>query len=373
MSKSIHIVALDVPYPLDYGGAIDMFYRIKALHELGYKITLHCFEYGRGNQPELEKYSDNVIYYSRKKSALDWLSKTPFIVKSRSSETLLANLSKDNSPILFEGIHCTAHLNNPKLKGRVKLVRCHNIEHDYYDSLAKRAKGLKRLFYSSEAKKLRAYESALSGATALLAIQNKDLDHFKAINPNTVLLPASLPELEIKSDVQPEDFGLFHGNLSVSENDAAATWIIENVTSKTDDFDFRIAGKNPSDALVELCKKNGVKLIANPSDEEMTHLISTANVHVQYTDQPTGLKLKLLNALMSNGTVIVNSAMVSGSDLNQYCSIADSPKAYIAAIAEARKTEQINAAQQRRFAIQSQFNTVKNCKVIEKLIQQESI
>lgn len=369
MSKSIHIVALDVPFPLDYGGAIDMFYRLKALHELGYKITLHCFEYGRGKQRELEKYSDNVIYYSRKKSALDWLSKTPFIVKSRSSETLLTNLLKDNSPILFEGIHCTAHLNNSKLKDRVRLVRCHNIEHDYYDSLAKRAKGLKRLFYSSEAKKLRAYESELSGATALLTIQNKDLNHFKSINTNTVLLPASLPELEIKGDVQTEYFGLFHGNLSVSENEAAATWIIENVTSKITDFDFKIAGKNPSDALIEMCKKNKVQLIANPSDEEMTQLISSAKVHVQYTDQPTGLKLKLLNALLSNGAVVVNSDMVSGSDLDEYCTIADSPKAFIDAISDARKTGQSKSMQERRTAIQSQFNTVKNCKVIEELTQ----
>ncbi len=371
MSKSIHIVALDVPYPLDYGGAIDMFYRIKALHELGYKITLHCFEYGRGKQSELVKYTEEVIYYPRKKSVLDWLSKTPFIVKSRSSETLLANLLKDNSPILFEGIHCTAHLNNPKLKDSIKFVRCHNIEHDYYNSLAKRAKGLKRLFYSSEAKKLRAYESKLSEATALLAIQNKDLDHFKGINPNTVLLPASLPELEIKNNIQTEDFGLFHGNLSVSENDAAATWIVENVISKIADFDFRIAGKNPSDTLIELCKKHKVKLITSPSHEEMSHLISTAKVHIQYTDQPTGLKLKLLNALLSNGAVIANSVMVYGSGLDEHCTIADSPKAFIDAIAVARKSEQTKAIQKRRNAILAQFNTLNNCKVIEELIQKE--
>ncbi|MGB0914898.1 MAG: hypothetical protein ACPGVI_02450 [Crocinitomicaceae bacterium] len=366
MSKSIHIVALDVPYPLDYGGAIDMFYRLKALHELGYKITLHCFEYGRGKQRELEKYSDNVIYYSRKKSALDWLSKIPFIVKSRSSETLLANLLKDNSPILFEGIHCTAHLNNPKLKDRVKLVRCHNIEHDYYDSLAKRAKGLKRIFYSSEAKKLRSYESELSGATALLAIQNKDLDHFKAINSNTVLLPASLPELEIKGDVQTEDFGLFHGNLSVSENENAATWIIENVTSKIADFDFRIAGKNPSKSLIELCKKHDIELIENPSDEAMNKLITSAKVHIQYTDQPTGLKLKLLNALMSNGAVIVNPDMVAGSDLNQYCTLANSPIEFIQAIKSSTNSIDTDA---RHKAIQSMFDTTKNCQLIEELTQ----
>ena len=54
--KHLHIVCLDVPYPVDYGGVFDLFYKIKALSEAGVKIHLHCFEYGRGQQP----YSTNT-------------------------------------------------------------------------------------------------------------------------------------------------------------------------------------------------------------------------------------------------------------------------------------------------------------------------
>ena len=46
-NKRLHIVAFDVPFPANYGGAIDVFYKLKALHQLGIRITLHCFEYGR--------------------------------------------------------------------------------------------------------------------------------------------------------------------------------------------------------------------------------------------------------------------------------------------------------------------------------------
>ncbi len=63
--KHLHIVCFDVPYPADYGGVIDVFYRIKAFHELGIKIHLHCFEYGRGKQIELEQYCIEVKYYKR--------------------------------------------------------------------------------------------------------------------------------------------------------------------------------------------------------------------------------------------------------------------------------------------------------------------
>ena len=39
------------------------------MHKLGIKIHLHCFEYGRGQQPELQQYCEEVIYYHRESLA----------------------------------------------------------------------------------------------------------------------------------------------------------------------------------------------------------------------------------------------------------------------------------------------------------------
>jgi len=58
LDKHLHIISFDVPYPTDYGGAIDVFYKIKALHKLGIKIHLQTYEYGRGQQDELLKYCE---------------------------------------------------------------------------------------------------------------------------------------------------------------------------------------------------------------------------------------------------------------------------------------------------------------------------
>jgi len=44
--KKLHIVSFDVPYPANYGGVIDVFYKLKALHSLGIEIYFHVFEYG---------------------------------------------------------------------------------------------------------------------------------------------------------------------------------------------------------------------------------------------------------------------------------------------------------------------------------------
>ena len=43
--KHLHIVSFDIPYPPNYGGVIDVYYKLKALHRKGVKIILHCFEY----------------------------------------------------------------------------------------------------------------------------------------------------------------------------------------------------------------------------------------------------------------------------------------------------------------------------------------
>ena len=65
-SKHLHIISFDVPYPTNYGGVIDVYYKMKALHQQGIKIHLHCFEYGRAEAKILEDICEKVYYYKRK-------------------------------------------------------------------------------------------------------------------------------------------------------------------------------------------------------------------------------------------------------------------------------------------------------------------
>ena len=101
-----------MPFPPDYGGVMDVFFRIKHLKEAGFIIILHCFDYndraGDANIRKLKEYCQEVHIYSRKKSIFSLLGKQPFIVHSRQNKLLLSNLLKNDYPILFEGIHTTA-------------------------------------------------------------------------------------------------------------------------------------------------------------------------------------------------------------------------------------------------------------------------
>ena len=66
MNKTLHVVALNIPWPANYGGVIDIYYKVKALHECGVKIILHCFEYERPHAAELEAICEEVHYYRRR-------------------------------------------------------------------------------------------------------------------------------------------------------------------------------------------------------------------------------------------------------------------------------------------------------------------
>ena len=325
----LHIIAFDVPYPANYGGVIDVFYRVKALSEAGIKVHLHCFEYGRGEQ-EILKRCHEVKYYRRDTSFAKQLSLTPFIVKSRQSEELVKDLLQDDYPILCEGLHSTAVLSDKRLKNRKVYVRAHNVEHDYYHALGESERwGWKRLFYYAEAWKLRRYEPVLRKVAGIFAISQQDADYFSKRYDKVTLVPGFNSADSVCSETGRGEYVLYHGNLSVRENEDAAKWLIENVFAELNLLCI-VSGLNPSEKLVKLAEKHpNVTLVANPDDAEMIDLLRQAQVNILVTNQPTGLKLKLLNALYNGRFCLVNSDMVKGTSLESLCVVADEPEQMI--------------------------------------------
>ena len=177
-TKKLHIISFDVPYPADYGGVIDVFSRVKWFSEKGWEVILHCFEYKRPQAKELEKFAE-VHYYPRPTGLKYWFSKIPFIVNTRINTNLEKILRETKDEVILEGMHCAHYVNMQPGKF---YVRVHNIEHLYYAKLAKGASFLKKIYYQSEAKKLKNYEFVLVKAKGLLVISSEELEHFKKIN-----------------------------------------------------------------------------------------------------------------------------------------------------------------------------------------------
>lgn len=369
--KAIHIVSFDVPFPANYGGVIDVYYKLWWLKRAGISIHLHCFAYGRKPAPELEALCEKVTYYERKTGLLSNLSLLPYTVKSRQSKALEKNLLADDLPILFEVLHTCYLLNDARFKNRQKIYRHSNIEHQYYLELARSERSLvKRLFLRVEAWKLRRFEAILNFADIILAVNQKDTDYFKQYYPKaiSVYLPSFHPNASVTSKTGKGDYLLFHGNLSISENYEAALWLTEHVFSRSA-HNVILAGLNPPEFLKAAVQKYpNIQLLASPSEQEMDALIQNAQAHVLYTPQPTGLKLKLLNTLFKGRFVISNSHMISGTGVsaNNGFLIANSGKEYIKAINEAMNRDFSAELVAERTSLTAHFDNTKNAgKLIE--------
>ena len=147
-NRHLHVVCFDIPYPPNYGGAIDMFYKLVALSQIGIKIHLHCFKYGRNESKKLKEICYEVKYYERNVAKSGLFNKLPYVVISRNSDLLPKHLLNDEYPILFEGLHTCFYLSHPGLKDRRKVVRTHNIEHEYYDNLAQVERNIFKRYYA---------------------------------------------------------------------------------------------------------------------------------------------------------------------------------------------------------------------------------
>ncbi|MEA3478080.1 MAG: glycosyltransferase family 1 protein [Bacteroidota bacterium] len=325
--KHLHIVAFDVPYPPNYGGVIDVFYKIKALHKEGVGIILHCFEYpGRDRAEQLNQYCEEVHYYRRKVGLKSALTFKPYIVSSRKSKSMVKRLLEDEYPILFEGLHSCYHIDDKRLKGRFKIYRESNIEHRYYYNLFKVDKKIRsKIYYLFASCKLRYYQRVLKHSSLMLVVSQKDTiylkKHFK--NNKVSYLPSFHANNEVNCLLGKGDYAIYHGNIEVPENAHAAEFLANEVFNDMG-IPLVIAGMNPPEHIRKLVeKRSDIRLVANPDDETMFDLIRKAHVNILVTFQATGLKLKLLNTLYKGRFCLVNRKMLNGTMLDELCVIGD--------------------------------------------------
>lgn len=338
MERHLHIVSFDVPYPVNHGGMYDLYYKLVALHQAGVRIHLHCFEYGRGEQPELEKYCASVHYYPRQCGHKGFSYKLPYIVASRACPDLIDELLKDDYPILMEGVHCTYLVTDERFNNRKLILRLHNVEYQYYRELYHSTGSLfKKIYYLHESKLLREYEAAIAKKVQLIiAVSEQDVRTYREEFGvrNIVQLPVFLPYGEIEGDQGVGCFCLYQGNLSVAENEKAALWLMKEVF---DDLPvhFIVAGREPSRKLERAAESHShTCLVANPTEQEMQDMIRKAQINILPSFNCTGIKLKLLNALYNGRHCVVNDAAVKGSGLEPACHIGTNANAFRELVAQ---------------------------------------
>ena len=301
------------------------------LKKLGVEIHLHTFEYGRGKQKELEKYCKRIYYYNRNSFIKSFISKDPFIVKSRENRHLISNLTNDNSPILFEGLHTTSPLFLKAIKDQKTFVRAHNIEHLFYKGLSESESSIfKKTFFKQESKKLFKYESILKKVDGIFTISPYEQVYFlEKYGKKAIYIPA-FHEVTKKIDYLKDNNKtvLFHGNILVPENVKAILFLID--VYKDSAYNLVIASSHQDKNInTEINKFKNIRFENLKSPNDLKELFKTAHINVLPTFQKTGIKLKLLNALYQGKFIIANNNMIEDTGLETLTEIANTKKEFL--------------------------------------------
>lgn len=373
MKKHIHIVCLDVPWPADYGGAIDMMNRIMQFHKAEIAVHLHYFSYNeRGMPNELNQYCESIHVYERRTGHQGISMKLPYIVASRMDPALLENLQRDDHPVILEGIHCTGYLDALVKAGRKVIVRMHNEEHAYYRELARATSSLiKKAYFLRESRLLEKYSHTLSDKAIYACVSMNDIHVFQDEYHlmQSFFIPTFPAWQQVKGETGLGTFCLFHGNLSVPENEEAAMWLLKKVFTKIK-VPFVIAGKQPSERLQKQAHaQQHTCIVANPTGAEIDDLVRKAQINVLpcFNKRITGIRLKLLHALFEGRHCIVNAPMVEGTGLEAACHIATNAGSFASVIMQLHR--QPYAEEEIRLRKQLLGDTYNNVKNTRQLIQ----
>lgn len=370
MNRPIHIVCLDAPSPPDYGGAIDMFYKVRALAQLGWRIHLHYFAYRKNrNTAGLADCCQEIHQYERKGLVAAFPLTIPFIVGSRINTLLIQRLNADKHPILLEGLHCAGLVSHIKDTKRI-VLRMHNEEASYYHHLAQSETSVfKKAYYRQESRLLKKFQHQLNKSVHLACVAQTDESLFADQYgfQQTAFIPCFLPWQSLAPNKGRGAFCLYHGNLSVAENEEAAMWLMTEIF-RHGKHPLVIAGKGLSKRLVvEAARHSNVSLVNDPSIRVIDGLVREAQINVLPSLNRTGVKLKLLNALFNGRYCITNPQGIDGSGIKNGVIIASNADAWQTAINQLMPLSFEKAQVEERKSILQRYNNYLNATKLSEL------
>jgi len=253
----------------------------------------------------------------------------------------------------------------------------HNIEHNYYAALGLVEKSFfRKKYFEAEAKKLEKFESILQHADVIAAISPADAKYLAGKYGHPSLQDSSVTNImafhphETTSIKEGKgDFALYHGSLSVGENNQAALYLVNEVFNDLN-TKLVIAGNGVSAELKQaVANKKNIEIKENVSIEEIYSLIQNAQINILPTFQSTGIKLKLLSALFIGRHCIVNSPMVTQTGLELLCHLADTPadmKRKVSELMSASFT--LEDKRKRVLILEEKFSNEANIRKLEQLV-----
>lgn len=329
--KQLHIISFDNPFPPNYGGVIDVFYKIKALHQQGIKIYLHCF-YLEKNQvsDELKAITEKVFLYPKNRNPLFLFSHIPMSVISRFDEKLIENITSIKAPILTEGLQSSMIINHLKLTDQKIYLRLHNIESNFYSGMSKNESSiLKKILYRLEAFKYKNYQKKIGQFDYVFGLSYFECDFIAQQTKNWSYLPVFHGN-EINNQLSEfGNFALYHGDLRLADNKRAAAFCI-SVFKKIKNYKLIIASSNGRKFIANLIgDASNIEFIELQNHSQLEDLLNNAHLNILLSFQKSGTKLKIINALHRSRFCLINENMVDDEKILSLCQVATAENDFI--------------------------------------------
>jgi glycosyltransferase involved in cell wall biosynthesis len=344
-----------------------MFYKVRAL-SVHHDIILHYFSYKENrNARGLEGYCREIHSYERLPFYRSLPLTTPYIIGSRNNHLLAEKLMMDDYPVLLEGIHCAGLI--PSLNQKKIVLRMHNDEAEYYKRLADTEENsFKKAYHLNEARLLRKKQLLLDNGLAMACVSKTDMDVFRTIYHKTNLhfIPSFTPWQKPSNLEGSGNYCLYHGNLEISENIEMVFWLIKNVFRQSE-ARFIVAGKGAIKLPSAYVGQN-TTIISDPTDDELDELISNAHINILPSLNNTGLKLKMIHALMNGRHCLTNDAGVAGTYFHKAVTIANTPQAYVEQIKLLMKKPFTKEMSEQRQQVAKEYNNATNASKLSALL-----
>lgn len=365
-NQSLHIISFDTPFPPNYGGVIDVFYKIKALHSIGVHIHLHCFvDEIPIDSSGLKEITEKIYFYKRKNKFWSYFQLKPFSVYSRFSDELVSRINQDHFPILFEGLQTTALLRQIQNKSRTLFLRLHNNEEKYYSGLSKSEKNaFKKVAYWLESIKYKFYQkSVFKQFEEVFTLSKSEHQTVDSFSKNSIYVPVFHGNNALKALSEKGEFAMYHGDLRISDNTKAVDFLI-SVFKELPAIKFVIASKSGRKEVESQIKNaSNISFVQADDHLRLNELFEQTQLHVLCSFQQSGTKLKVINSLFNGRFCLINSNMVDDEQIKNLCFLAETKDEFKLKIIELMQkpyTQNKNKA----LTLSTVLNDIENAKII---------
>ncbi|MBN1468362.1 MAG: glycosyltransferase family 4 protein [Fusobacteriaceae bacterium] len=318
--KILYISASDPEY--HNGGAIGTKKITKTLKDLkknnGYQVYMVL------SSERYKKNTENILNFQRKKwkaiicrilglgDQLElYIEETLKIIKKKNIEAVIIQSSR---------------LGNFTKKIKIKFPNINiiqNFDNFEYKFAELFTKDMNKVIQIIEKKNVKKSEkNSIDFSDMMLFLTNEDKENvynfYNIKNKKSSVVPLTYEcILDIKSlNIKKSNQIIFTGSLDMFSNINAAYFLIKNfdkIKERINVDTLIIAGRNPRKDLLEVNKER-VKIIANPTKEEMEELLISSKLYLSPVFEGSGMKTKFLEAIAYGLPIVASEHTMIGYD-----------------------------------------------------------